>query len=520
MKSRFSNKPARLFGRRSLIVAMLTGLAGCATQGAIPPQAISGDLANASSAQCQATLESLDKTVAHAGVFDAEATPVPGYPFLRANRISVALKSSVDANGDGKADSRAVWRDWVGQMRDLDRAARQSELSALDPGIDQEAVQHCADRLAEGLAPSEYARLSKAVFVPNDYRDFQRVAGFYPITAIGVHHGYEKWKSENLGSFKLSQSQLRERGNWQDWHVAGPENLPVDMQTPRDALGLWTPDKTTLARIARAYAPVFRVNVQGHDDEIGAPVWSGEPAKRGLDTDHPVIYYRLAHARFDGKWVPQLVYTIWFPARPAQSAFDILAGKFDGLIWRVTLDQNGRPLIYDSIHPCGCYHLFFPTDLVTRKTVSQDKTIDETAETPGPVLDANAATPPVVWLDSVSHYILAVTPGANQNAAMPPKAHLAAMQPERDLTRLAYPAIGRDRGLGAPATRSFYGPDGFVPGSDRLEWMILWPMGIERPGTMRQWGHHATSFVGKSQFDDPDILAHYFAIRRDGGDVQ
>jgi len=27
----------------------------------------------------------------------------------------------------------------------------------------------------------------------------------------------------------------------------------------------------------------------------------------------------------------------------------------------VTFAPDGEPLVYDSIHPCGCYHLFFPT---------------------------------------------------------------------------------------------------------------------------------------------------------------
>lgn len=36
----------------------------------------------------------------------------------------------------------------------------------------------------------------------------------------------------------------------------------------------------------------------------------------------------------------------------------------------VTLAPDGEPLLYDSIHRCGCYHKFFPTPrarpLVTR----------------------------------------------------------------------------------------------------------------------------------------------------------
>ena len=83
-----------------------------------------------------------------------------------------------------------------------------------------------------------------------------------------------------------------------------------------------------------------------------------------VDTGAPVVYRRLAYTRFQGRTLMQLVYTAWFPERPPESLYDILAGQLDGLVFRVTLDTDGRPLAYDTIHPCGCYHMFFPTGLV------------------------------------------------------------------------------------------------------------------------------------------------------------
>lgn len=54
----------------------------------------------------------------------------------------------------------------------------------------------------------------------------------------------------------------------------------------------------------------------------------------------------------------KLNYIIWFRSRPGN---DICVGRFDGLVWRVTLEPNGGPWLYDSIHDCGCYHTLFPT---------------------------------------------------------------------------------------------------------------------------------------------------------------
>lgn len=56
----------------------------------------------------------------------------------------------------------------------------------------------------------------------------------------------------------------------------------------------------------------------------------------------------------------QLNYLVWFAARPQTGAFDLLGGPLDVMLWRVTLDQSGQPLLYDSIHPQGCYHLLLP----------------------------------------------------------------------------------------------------------------------------------------------------------------
>ncbi len=52
---------------------------------------------------------------------------------------------------------------------------------------------------------------------------------------------------------------------------------------------------------------------------------------------------------------------------------------------------------------------------------------------------------------------------------------------------------------------------GIVPHSERLERFTLWPLGIESPGAMRQWGTHATAFVGEAHFDEPFLIDEAFA---------
>ena len=63
-------------------------------------------------------------------------------------------------------------------------------------------------------------------------------------------------------------------------------------------------------------------------------------------------------------------------------------------------------------------------------------------------------------------------------------------------------------------SRSIFGPDGIVRGSERAERYWFWPMGIAEPGAMRQWGRHATAFVGRRHFDDADLFEKYFDMKK------
>jgi hypothetical protein len=54
---------------------------------------------------------------------------------------------------------------------------------------------------------------------------------------------------------------------------------------------------------------------------------------------------------------------------------------------------------------------------------------------------------------------------------------------------------------------------GIVHASDRPERYWFWPLGIPSAGAMRQWGHHATAFVGRRHFDEPFLVERYFALK-------
>jgi hypothetical protein len=489
--------------QKCLALLLIAGLAGCASVSPEP-----GDLA---SLTCQQKLEYADQMIAIHELRDVSASPVTGFLFLRANRNSVLMGKQVEAAlAQGSMTVRDVrFADWIKQMRALDRVGREDELRNLPKplGIDADTLEECAEQMSDALTVSELSKLSKAVFVPDDYLDFQRIAGFYPITAFGAYFGYEGWKQDNLGGFELPVDALMARSeSWVGYgadevaRAGGERDVSGLAGIHKDAFGRWLPDAAALENLARLYLPEFRVNVQSDSDRIGMPSLPKRGALARIDTKKPVVFYRLGHTYLAGEWYAQITYSVWFPERPATGMFDILAGHLDALMWRVTLDQGGKPLIADSIHGCGCYHLFFPSNDLVRIHAPEDGDIRESAETPAGHLTADVLAKPVLWVDATSHYLLAVTRQTPDGANMMRQS--VELRPEQELTSLPL-----EDGSGFA---SLYDQDGFVPGTDRLERFILWPMGVERPGAMRQWGHHATAFVGRRHFDDPMMFNRYF----------
>lgn len=479
--------------RRALLVAVALAAAGCATVDPYARAPIAQHLERSDAAgDCARLLRDVDARIDALGVRDALAPRVPGFPYLRVDRATAALRDEALA-------ARASFGVWSELMARLDRQARAAELA--NAGIADLPPAAALDACRYQLAVAdrgELARLAEASQVPDDYSLLMRALGLYPLTRIPFAAGIRAWHDRTRAVFATPLEALPVAGRLVRYAPAARiESTPAVAQST--AFGLPLLPAARLAELIQRNAPVLEVDVATDDDRIGALVWrSGEPPRIAVEVDRPVAYVRIAHTRIAGRVHLQLVYTFWFAARTAESAFDILAGRLDGLIWRVTLGDDLEPLVYDSIHPCGCYHMFFPTVRVRARP--QPQTLDEGLFAPQTAAAPAAGERVALRVANRTHYLQRVRAAVDVGEAT-----IYALRDDDELRSLPLRAGGR---------RSAFGPDGLVPGSERLERFLFWPMGIASAGQMRQWGRHATAFVGRRHFDDPLLFDKYFEVVR------
>ncbi len=439
---------------------------------------------------CARLFQASDDLIETAATRDAQAPRVAGFPYLRVDRLLSALAPAA-------TDSPVRAREWVEALMALDDTARRVELRNAGGPFAAEAdrLAHCRELLSVA-DQANWPSLVTAARVPDDYSLTRRALGLYPLTRYAFAVGIRRWQQETVDVFTAFAEADPFVGQRRSYVIAAaPHRLPK----LRAGLALGLPAVAPPAleqRIAR-HAPIYAIETASDDDLPGALVWrrDSDRLQVGVATDRPTVYLRTGHAWLGGRWRLQLTYAVWFAARPARGAYDLLAGRLDGLLWRATLDDDGEALVYDTIHPCGCYHLFFPTARVRSRALPPS--VDEGPFLPRAMPLASVGGQIVLKLAAGSHYLQAVAVESDGGAAGVP----LTVADDDDLRSLPLPEGG---------SRSVYGDDGLIAGSERLERWVFWPMGISSAGQMRQWGRHATAFVGRRHFDDPYLLDRYF----------
>jgi len=489
------------FAAAVLVAGLCLSLAtGCATLDA----PFRGHLATAAPQvrECAEWYRLLDERVAAAGTRDAQDTRVSGFPYLRVSRLLAALRPvalSSDAALHALAD----------RMLALDLEARRYELMNLPAGQLPELrdalqrTEQCGRLLRDiDLArPESRDALLERAEVPDDYRLASRILGLYWLTRIPFAEGVRRQEEEARAAFRQSAAAKDDPGLLR---YAPEPGAPLPQATvalllkhaAENPLGIPEPAGSELNALLAAYAPSFEIDVRGDYDRFGELRWLRDSDSPSVNAAQPVVYGHPAWTRDGGRVLLQLVYTLWFPQRPPQSEGDPLAGTLDGITWRVTLAPDGEPLVYDAIHPCGCYHQFFPTPRAAARPGPGG--MEEWMFSPQSLPRVAEGERPLVRIATGTHHIerVAVVRGTDSLVRYE-------LRPYGELRSLIRYAGGR---------ASAFGEDGLVPGTERAERFAFWPMGIASAGAMRQWGRQATAFVGRRHFDDADLLEKRFGF--------
>ncbi len=132
------------------------------------------------------------------------------------------------------------------------------------------------------------------------------------------------------------------------------------------------------------WAPVFLT--YGHADtynRVGRPsvAVEGGNQKISVDPDKPVVYVMERHFTTSRAAYTNLIYRIHFPEVPYSLVpFNLTAGRNVGLMIVVTLDDQKRPVLVTSVHTCGCYKAFTPTDYLPAQAFPEGWRLDRPLE--------------------------------------------------------------------------------------------------------------------------------------------
>jgi hypothetical protein len=483
---------------RSLAIALTILGAGCSTTPAVFEEHLAATAEEERS--CARWYEALDRAVDEARVRDAQYTPVPGFPYLRADRFTASARERA-ATGEG------AMRAFAERLLELDLEARGFEIQNLPSwtGSRRTALARTATcgrtLLAVDLSrPASRQAMREQARVPDDYSTTARVVGLYSLTSLAFASGVRRWEAQTREAFArptIDESTARVRFAPPAQPVLTRAAVVGMLERARfDPLGQPIFTEREIDLLAATFAPSFEITIAADYDRFGELRWRRGAATPEVQAAEPAVYVQRAYTRYGERVLLQLVYTIWFPERPKSGAFDLLGGRLDGLVWRVTIAPDGEPLIYDSMHSCGCYHQFFPTPRARPRPAPDPG--EEWAFVPAELPRVAEGERPVVRIDSATHYIRDVRLVRGIDSLV--RYTLRPYDELRSMMRL-------EGGM-----RSMFGPDGLVAGTERAERFLFWPMGIASAGAMRQWGRHATAFVGRRHFDDADLIERRFDI--------
>ena len=445
---------------------------------------------------CREDYVAMDARVEAAGVRDGAYYAVPGFPYLRTDRLLATFRNEVKGLNDVS--------EWTRRMRELDQEARDFEyvnlgMNEFDRAVQRDRFLNCGRILAtiEFEDPAIWKKMVDAVPPPDEYSSLARTLGLYPFAAPGMKSRVARAHESALQEYgaaenSAAENRARDTANaTRLWTVKAVEDMSliaeVGTRVDINVLGFPALYGSQWRALAERHAPQLLIQTTGENDFPATPRFDN--AGVTADASKPVVHYQIGYARFGGDNLVQISYFLWFKSAP-----DAGTGPIDGVIWRVTLDNGMQPLMFESLHASGGDHRWYPVQPLEQR--SKTEWSDE-PEFVAPEL-ANARARLRLGAGESSHEIRRVLPAATAGVEASTEYELHVYE---ELYTLQRPEGG---------TRSLFGPDGIVPGSYGVDPIGGLASGIARPGALRQYGRHAISHVGRRHFDDPYLLESSF----------
>ncbi len=255
-------------------------------------------------------------------------------------------------------------------------------------------------------------------------------------------------------------------------------------------------------------------------DRFGEVYLKGDRLKNalpGVNTDKPSVYAYADLKRIQGRMTRQLVYTLWYPEHPKLHTFDPEAGPMEGWTFRITLNRDNEPVIYESVSNCGCYYKVFPTRQLENKAMREFKE-KETGKTfylekkiSGQI---DAVVPEIVEQGKAlsARPALYYSSGAHQFITARPEPEME--DSDRRAPRETYQLLPYEALESLPFNHhraSLFDKNGLVRKADRLECTLLKPSGIFHAGHPRQRRTQLIYF-DQSEFDDSGLFEKYLRL--------
>jgi hypothetical protein len=459
---------------------------------------------------CQEFFERLDEKVRESDARDASAFSVHGFPYFRTSRFLSALKESL--KGEQEREN------WVQWMQDLDLRSRKKEISNFPDemvislqsekgGPDRDGlfrrVESCSSELfTHDIGQRDfYSFLEPLVDVLDEYSWILRTVGLYPIITLPVAVVTENSRKKIRRRFDTNLLDLNIDGKLRAFVPMIEKPLDVREvqeiieESKQNPLKTPRPNNIQEKKLVDAFAPIFIQDVAALYDCLGQVIWRNDQVE--VNPEKPTVYYYFTHAFLKGDPVLQINYVIWYSERAGERTPSIEKGHLDGLTLRISLDDQGKPFMVETMNNCGCYHLFVPDRERVDRILSRPLMFD--AMVPQWLPEISTGDRLGIRVDSGWHQVQRLISVGEVPDPVPYE-----LVPYDDLE-----ALPHEDGQ----TESIFDAKGIAKGSERVERFILFPMGIPSIGSMRQRGHHAIELIGQVHFDDPFLYDKNFLFK-------